>query len=240
MLRSSSQSPTGIPCSSLSRSRMLTGMPQGKPASASRPSTAALTITHDLAGAPPPTGRGADSAALRPRPRPGGRERGQRPRVSCHGDRVSLPRRDPRPLAERRPQDAQPALPRYSLHRVALRPHAGSLPETRRAARLRDRGGQHPEPSTGTAWRRGDRPGVRARELHDGVGGPGRPRRARDRPRHLHPRLRELLRVKLGLHFVPLLWLGEQLGALGYTDYVWSVPKGGFSYTSAVKGPALH
>ena len=61
-----------------------------------------------------------------------------------------------------------------------------------------------------------------------------------ENPRHQHPRLRELLRVKLGLHFVPLLWLGEQLGALGYTDYVWSVPKGGFSYTSAVKGPALH
>ena len=46
--------------------------------------------------------------------------------------------------------------------------------------------------------------------------------------------------MKLGLHFVPLLWLGEQLGALGYTDYVWSVPRRGFSYTSAVKGPALH
>ena len=54
-------------------------------------------------------------------------------------------------------------------------------------------------------------------------------------PRHQHPRLRELLRVKLGLHFVPLLWLGEQLGELGYTSYAWSAPKGGFGYASAVK-----
>lgn len=60
-----------------------------------------------------------------------------------------------------------------------------------------------------------------------------------ENPRHQHPRLRELLKVKLGLHFVPLLWLGEQLGALGYTDYLWTVPKngfgGGFGYASAVK-----
>jgi len=54
-------------------------------------------------------------------------------------------------------------------------------------------------------------------------------------PQHQRPRRREWLRVKLGLHFVPLLWLGEQLEALGYTHYVWSVPKGGFGYTSAVK-----
>jgi demethylmenaquinone methyltransferase/2-methoxy-6-polyprenyl-1,4-benzoquinol methylase len=54
-------------------------------------------------------------------------------------------------------------------------------------------------------------------------------------PHHQHPRLREWLRVKLGLHFVPLLWLGEQLEALGYTEYTWAAPKGGFGYVSAVK-----
>jgi len=56
-----------------------------------------------------------------------------------------------------------------------------------------------------------------------------------ENPEHQRPRLREWLRVRLGLHFVPLLWLGEQLEALGYTNYTWSVPKGGFGYTSAVK-----
>jgi len=53
-----------------------------------------------------------------------------------------------------------------------------------------------------------------------------------DRP---HPRLRELLRAQLGLHFVPLPWLGEQLRALGYTHYTWSVPKAGFAHVSAVR-----
>jgi SAM-dependent methyltransferase len=56
-----------------------------------------------------------------------------------------------------------------------------------------------------------------------------------ENPRHPHPRLRELLRVQLGLHFVPLFWLGEQLEGLGYSRYTWSVPKGGFGYVSAVK-----
>jgi ubiquinone/menaquinone biosynthesis C-methylase UbiE len=54
-------------------------------------------------------------------------------------------------------------------------------------------------------------------------------------PRRPHPRLRELLRTTLGLHFVPLVWLGEQLEALGYSGYTWSVPRGGFGYASAVK-----
>jgi ubiquinone/menaquinone biosynthesis C-methylase UbiE len=54
-----------------------------------------------------------------------------------------------------------------------------------------------------------------------------------ENPRHPHPRLRELLKRKLGLHFVPLLWLGEQIERLGYIDYKWTLPKGGFSYTSA-------
>ena len=56
-----------------------------------------------------------------------------------------------------------------------------------------------------------------------------------ENPAHPHPRLREWLRVKLGLHFVPLLWLGERLEVLGYTSYAWSAPKGGFGYVSAVK-----
>ena len=54
-------------------------------------------------------------------------------------------------------------------------------------------------------------------------------------PHHQHPRLREWLRGKLGLHFVPLLWLGEQLQRVGYVDYRWSVPRLGFGYVSARK-----
>ena len=56
-----------------------------------------------------------------------------------------------------------------------------------------------------------------------------------ENPEHQCPRLREWLRVRLGLHFVPLLWLGEQLEALGYGQYTWSPPKSGFGYASAVK-----
>ena len=42
----------------------------------------------------------------------------------------------------------------------------------------------------------------------------------------------------LAVAVVPLLWLGEQLEAVRYSDYRWSVPKGGFGYTSAVRsGP---
>jgi len=37
------------------------------------------------------------------------------------------------------------------------------------------------------------------------------------------------------LHFVPLLPLGEQLAAVGYGDYEWSLPSGWFAYTSARK-----
>jgi ubiquinone/menaquinone biosynthesis C-methylase UbiE len=37
------------------------------------------------------------------------------------------------------------------------------------------------------------------------------------------------------LHFVPLVWLGEQLAALGYSDYKWSLPGKWFGYTSACK-----
>jgi ubiquinone/menaquinone biosynthesis C-methylase UbiE len=56
-----------------------------------------------------------------------------------------------------------------------------------------------------------------------------------ENPAHPHPRWREWLKVKLGLHFVPLLWLGEQLATVGYEEYRWSVPKAGFGYTSAAK-----
>ena len=43
------------------------------------------------------------------------------------------------------------------------------------------------------------------------------------------------LKRRFELHFVPLVWLGEQLAALGYTDYKWSLPGGWFGYTSAHK-----
>jgi ubiquinone/menaquinone biosynthesis C-methylase UbiE/uncharacterized protein YbaR (Trm112 family) len=57
-------------------------------------------------------------------------------------------------------------------------------------------------------------------------------------PRRPWSRGREWLRVRLGLHFVPLGWLGEQLAAAGFEDYRWSVPKAGFGYASAVRaGP---
>ena len=37
------------------------------------------------------------------------------------------------------------------------------------------------------------------------------------------------------LHFVPLVWLGDQLSAAGYTDYEWSLPGEWFGFTSARK-----
>jgi ubiquinone/menaquinone biosynthesis C-methylase UbiE len=43
------------------------------------------------------------------------------------------------------------------------------------------------------------------------------------------------MKRRFDLHFVPLVWLGEQLAALGYTDYEWSLPGGWFGYTSARK-----
>jgi len=56
-----------------------------------------------------------------------------------------------------------------------------------------------------------------------------------ENPDHQHTRAREWLRRRFALHFVPLLWLGKQLEALGYVDYRWSVPGGGFGYISARK-----
>lgn len=43
------------------------------------------------------------------------------------------------------------------------------------------------------------------------------------------------MKRRFELHFVPLVWLGEELSALGYTDYEWSLPGGWFGYTSARK-----
>ena len=43
------------------------------------------------------------------------------------------------------------------------------------------------------------------------------------------------MKRRFDLHFVPLLWLGEELAALGYTDYEWSLPGGWFGYASARK-----
>jgi hypothetical protein len=37
------------------------------------------------------------------------------------------------------------------------------------------------------------------------------------------------------LHFVPLVSLGEQLAAVGYAAYEWSLPGGCFGYMSACK-----
>jgi len=53
-----------------------------------------------------------------------------------------------------------------------------------------------------------------------------------DDPDHPHPRIRDWLKRRFALHFVPLLWLGDELGKLGYGDYQWSARRG-FGYTSA-------
>jgi ubiquinone/menaquinone biosynthesis C-methylase UbiE len=50
-----------------------------------------------------------------------------------------------------------------------------------------------------------------------------------------HVRLKHRLKRRLELHFVPLVWLGEQLTAMGYTGYEWSLPGGWFGYASARK-----
>jgi ubiquinone/menaquinone biosynthesis C-methylase UbiE len=43
------------------------------------------------------------------------------------------------------------------------------------------------------------------------------------------------MKRRFGVHFVPLVWLGEQLAAVGYQDYRWSLHGGWFAYTSARK-----
>ncbi len=48
--------------------------------------------------------------------------------------------------------------------------------------------------------------------------------------------IKRWLKQKFDLHFVPLIGLGEQLAALGFTDYAWSLPGSGwFGYASARK-----
>jgi len=48
--------------------------------------------------------------------------------------------------------------------------------------------------------------------------------------------LKRWLKRRFALHFVPLTWLGEQLAALGYTNYEYSLPGEWFGYSSARKG----
>lgn len=52
---------------------------------------------------------------------------------------------------------------------------------------------------------------------------------------HQHPRAREWLRRRTGLHFVPLGWLGRQLEAVGFVDYQCSAPRRGFGYAWAIR-----
>jgi ubiquinone/menaquinone biosynthesis C-methylase UbiE len=42
--------------------------------------------------------------------------------------------------------------------------------------------------------------------------------------------IKRWMKRRFDLHFVPLVRLGEQLAALGYTDYEWSLPGGSSSY----------
>ncbi|MGH7821913.1 MAG: methyltransferase domain-containing protein [Candidatus Binatia bacterium] len=55
-------------------------------------------------------------------------------------------------------------------------------------------------------------------------------------PRRSRPCLRELCRRRLGLHFVPLPWLGRELEAAGFGRVSWSPPRAGFAYAAAVRG----
>ena len=48
-------------------------------------------------------------------------------------------------------------------------------------------------------------------------------------------RLKRLAKSRLGFHFVPMPWLGEQLAAAGYRDFEWAPPGGWFAYASAKK-----
>lgn len=57
-------------------------------------------------------------------------------------------------------------------------------------------------------------------------------------PNDRHARLKRWLKRRFALHFVSLGSLGEQLGALGYRDYRWSLPGGWFGYLSARYDPA--
>jgi ubiquinone/menaquinone biosynthesis C-methylase UbiE len=57
-------------------------------------------------------------------------------------------------------------------------------------------------------------------------------------PRDRWAGLKRWLRARYALHFVPLIWLGEQLEALGYRDYWWSMPGPHFGYASARKAAA--
>lgn len=53
-----------------------------------------------------------------------------------------------------------------------------------------------------------------------------------------HAAFKQWLKRKFALHFVPLAEMGEQLVALGYTDYTWSLPGGGwFGYASSCRSP---
>ncbi len=54
-------------------------------------------------------------------------------------------------------------------------------------------------------------------------------------PADRYAAIKRWMKRRFDLHFVPLVWLGEQLAALGYTDYEWSLPGEWFGYTSARK-----
>jgi ubiquinone/menaquinone biosynthesis C-methylase UbiE len=54
-------------------------------------------------------------------------------------------------------------------------------------------------------------------------------------PRDRHAGVKRWVKRRFALHFVPLIWLGEQLAAVGYADYEWSLPSAWFGYTSARK-----
>jgi ubiquinone/menaquinone biosynthesis C-methylase UbiE len=49
-------------------------------------------------------------------------------------------------------------------------------------------------------------------------------------------RIKRWAERRFELHFVPLPGLGEELAALGYSGYEWSLPGGWFGYASAIKG----
>lgn len=54
-------------------------------------------------------------------------------------------------------------------------------------------------------------------------------------PADRYAALKRWMKRCFALHFVPLIWLGEQLTAVGYGNYEWLLPGGWFAYASARK-----
>jgi ubiquinone/menaquinone biosynthesis C-methylase UbiE/uncharacterized protein YbaR (Trm112 family) len=54
-------------------------------------------------------------------------------------------------------------------------------------------------------------------------------------PDDRHADLKRWLKRRYDFHFVPIVWMGEELAQSGYRSYDWTLPGGWFAYTSARK-----